>query len=337
MPAPTDSFASQRAMTDVDWELLFRYYGNECTPAEREAFERWLAQDPAHRAIVDAAVMAAGRTLQKDRATTRPPRVLVARSKPVTRWALPLAAAAALLLVVGGTYIRKYSGWGSWAARPEAQTLQTASTPTGARAELRLADGTRVVLGAASSLRYPREFGAGARDVYLTGEGYFEVAHDSAHPFRVHAAHATAEDVGTAFGVFAYAGDTAVRVVVAEGSVALGGASTPPAHRTLLTPGQLASLGVHSVVPAVKRVNVDAYLAFTQGRLVFDETPLPDVVAQLGRWYGTPFRLADASLANRTLTASFTTESLTDVLSALAPVLDVRFERVGDSVVVHRR
>lgn len=324
-------------MSDVDWELLFRYYGNECTPAERETFERWLAQDPAHRAIVDAAVMAAGRTLQKERATIRPPRVLVARPRHVTRWALPLAAAAALILVVGGTYIRKYSGWGSWAARTEATALQTASTPAGSRAEIRLADGTRVVLGASSSLRYPREFGAGARDVYLTGEGYFEVVHDTAHPFRVHAAHVTAEDVGTAFGVFAWAGDTTVRVVVAEGSVALGAASTPQAHPTLLTAGQLGSLNRRDDVPTVKRVNVDAYLAFTQGRLAFDETPLPDVVAQLGRWYGTSFRLADTTLVTRTLTASFTTESLADVLSALSPVLDVRFERTGDSVVVHAR
>lgn len=324
-------------MSDVDWELLFRYCGNECTPAERETFERWLARDPAHRAIVDAAVMAAGRTLRKERATARPPRVLVARPRPATRWALPLAAAAALLLVAGGTYIRKSSGWGSGAARPEAAALRTASTPPGRRAEIRLADGTRVVLGAASSLRYPRDFGNGPRDVYLTGEGYFEVVHDTAHPFRVHAAHATAEDVGTAFGVFAYAGDTTVRVVVAEGSVALGAASAPHAHRTLLTPGQLGSLGARDSAPTVRRVNVDAYLAFTQGRLAFDDTPLRDVVAQLGRWYGTSFRLDDTSLADRTLTASFTTESLADVLSALSPVLDVRFERVGDTVVVRAR
>jgi len=336
-PAPTDSSASQRAMSDVDWELLFRYYGNECTPAERATFERWLAEDPAHRAIVDAAIMAAGRSLTKERATARPPRVLVAQPRAAARWTWPLAAAAALLLVVGGTYIRKYSGWGSWAARPMAVALQTASTPPGSREEIRLSDGTRVVLGAASTLRYPERFGDGARDVYLTGEGYFEVVHDTAHPFRVHAAHATAEDVGTAFGVFAYAGDSTVRVVVAEGSVALGATSAPHAPQTLLTPGQLGSLGTRGDVPTVKHVNVGAYLAFTQGRLAFDETPLPDVVAQLGRWYGTPFRLADSSLARKTLTASFTTESLADVLSALGPVLDVRFERVGDSVVVRRR
>jgi transmembrane sensor len=323
-------------MSDVDWELLFRYYGNECTPAERETFERWLAQDPAHRAIVDAAVMAAGRTLKKERATIRPPRVLVVHGRPAPRKAWQLAAAAALLLAVGGTYIRKYSGSDGWPGSQTAPAMQVARTAPGSRTELRLADGTRVMLGAASSLRYPRDFGSGARDVFLTGEGYFEVAHDASHPFRVHAGHATAEDVGTAFGVTAYAEDSTVRVVVAEGSVALG-ASTSAGHQALLTRGQLGTLARGADTPDVRRVNVYSYLAWTHGRLAFDETPLPEVASQLGHWFGTHVTIADPSLRARTLTASFTTESLDDVLAALGPSLDVRFERSGDRVIVRAR
>lgn len=323
-------------MSDVDWELLFRYYGNECTPAERETFERWLAQDPAHRAIVDAAVMAAGRTLQKERTTNRPPRVLVGHGRPATRRTWQLAAAAVLLIAVGTTYIRKLSGWDGWPGSQTAPAMQVASTAPGGRTELRLADGTWVMLGAASSLRYPREFGAGARDVFLTGEGYFEVVHDASHPFRVHAGHATAEDVGTAFGVSAYDGDSTVRVVVAEGSVALG-ASTSAGHEALLTKGQLGTLARNAEAPEVRRVNVESYLAWTHGRLAFDETPLPEVATRLGRWFGTHVTIADPSLRARTLSASFTTESLDDVLAALGPALDVRFERSGDSVIVRPR
>ena len=143
--------------------------------------------------------------------------------------------------------------------------------------------------------------------------------------------------MGTAFGVFAYAGDTTVRVVVAEGSVALGAASARHAHRTLLTPGELGTLGIRDAAPTVKRVNVHAYLAFTEGRLEFDETPLAEVLEQLGHRYDVHLRLADTALAAKTLTASFTTESLDDVLAALAPVLGVRFEHAGDTVVVRAR
>jgi ferric-dicitrate binding protein FerR (iron transport regulator) len=157
----------------------------------------------------------------------------------------------------------------------------------------------------------------------------------------VHARHATAEDIGTAFVVRAYAEDSIVRVVVAEGSVSLGAGANRSSHaippRAVLTAGQLGALRQGEARPTVRRVNVDVYLAWTEGRLAFDDMPLGDVMAQLGRWYDVPVRIADPSLASRTLTASFTTESLTDVLASLAPVLDVRFERVADTVVVHRR
>lgn len=313
-------------MTDVDWELVFRWFGDECTPAERERFERWLDADPQHRLIVDAAVAAAGRTLEAMPASTPRPPVLAPRRNGESRPAWLLPAAASIVIAVGASLLMKYPGSSPAADQRAAATLRTAQTVRGGRQVLRLADGTRVVLGPASTLRYPAAFGAGAREVELTGEGFFDVVHDGAHPFRVRAGHAMAEDVGTAFGVRAYPEDSLVRVVVREGSVALG--------RALLVRNQLGSLAKGSPTPTVRRVDADSWLGWTEGRLAFDETPLDDVIAQLERWYDTPFRLADRALASRTLTASFTSERLGDVLSALAPVLDVRFERVRDTVVV---
>jgi transmembrane sensor len=321
-------------MTDVDWELVFRYFGDECSPDERERFERWLAADPQRRIIVDAAVAAAGRTLEGMRPASRPPRVLVGRRAPTRpAWLLPLAAS--VVVALGGTLLLKYPAWRGSSDAPAAAPLRVAQTVRGGRQALRLADGTRVVLGPASTLRYPADFGAGARDVELSGEAFFEVTHDAAHPFRVRAGHAEAVDIGTAFGVRAYPEDSVVRVMVKEGSVSLGAAAQGASPRAVLTPGQLGALTNGKGAAVVTRVNVDAALAWMNGRLAFDETPLSEVLAQLGRWYDAPFRLADPSLASRTLTASFSTESLPDVLSALAPVLDVRFERVADTVLVH--
>ncbi|HEY2066975.1 MAG TPA: FecR domain-containing protein [Gemmatimonadaceae bacterium] len=216
--------------------------------------------------------------------------------------------------------------------------MRTAATGRGQRDTLRFDDGTRVVLGAVSTLRYPVPFGARARDVYLVGEGYFEVSHDGRRPFRVHAGDATAEDLGTAFGVRAYAEDSTVRVVVAEGKVALGAATTGgvAAPRAILSPGELGRLARGTAVPSVQHVDVATYLGWTRGRLAFDDAPLADVVAELARWYHADFRITDASVETRRLTGSFTNTSLSDMLAALAPVLDVRFERIGDTVIVHR-
>jgi transmembrane sensor len=335
-PAPRATSFAPRAMTDVDWDLVFRYFGDECSPEERDRFERWLAADAQRRVIVDAAVTAAGRALDAMPATmpARPPRVFTASTRRAGRPAWLLPVAASLVIALGGAVLMKYPGLSGSRVPRAASALRVAQTVRGGRQELRLADGTRVVLGPASTLRYPAEFGAGARDVELVGEGYFEVTHDAAHPFRVRAGHASAEDIGTAFGVRAYPEDSVVRVVVAEGSVALGAATAGAARPVPLMPGQLGSLARGEATPTVRQVNVAAHLGWLDDRLTFDETPLAEVVAQLGRWYDAPFRIADPMLASRTLTASFTTEPLADVLAALAPVLDVRFDRVADTVVV---
>jgi transmembrane sensor len=215
--------------------------------------------------------------------------------------------------------------------------MHVATTARGERATLHLSDGTLVMLGAASTLRYPADLTGSSRDVYLVGEGYFEVSHDARRPFRVHAGGATAEDLGTEFGVRAYAGDSSVRVVVAEGKVSLGAATSDQAHAAVLTRGELGRLTTGSSTASVQRVDIDAYLGWTKGRLVFDEAPLAEVAAQLGRWYAVELRIADSSIASRRLTATFTNEPLAEVLAALAPALDVHFERRGDTVEVRPR
>lgn len=325
-------------MTDVDWELVFRCFGNACTPAERERFERWLAADPDRRAVVDAAVTAAGRALDELPSARPRPRVLAPPHGIASRPAWLLPVAASLVIAVGVSVTMRYPSWSGGRSSHAADIVRVARTVRGGRQAIHLGDGTRVVLGPASTLRYPAEFGAGSRDVTLAGEAFFEVVHDAAHPFRVHAGTAAAEDIGTAFGVRAYPEDSVVRVVVRDGSVSLGvggGSSRGAARQAVLTRGELGSLAAGGANVTVRRVDVATYLGWMDGRLVFDETPLADVAAQLGRWYEVSFRIADPALARRRLTASFTAESLADVLSALGPVLDVRFERVADTVVVH--
>lgn len=317
-------------MTDVDWELLFRYLGRECTPEERHRAEEWLSADARHRVILESAVMAAGRVLEE---ASRGPQLVVGRESRRTRWVL--AAAASLIIALGGGLIWR-AAVSANGASARGSSMRTAATGRGERDTLRLEDGTRVVLGATSELRYAASFGAGPRDVYLTGEAYFEVAHDERRPFRVHAGDATAEDLGTTFGVRAYPGDSIVGVVVAEGKVALGIAAADPARGAILSPGQLGRLARGATVPSVQHVDVGAYLGWTRGQLSFDDAPLGDVVRELARWYDAEFRITDPSVASRRLTGTFSNAALPELLDMLAPVLDVRFERRGDTVFVRR-
>lgn len=322
-------------MIDVDWELLFRYLGGECTPSERTEFERWLAADPEHLALLESAALAGERVLAAGSA--------VGRGTPASRRTAParpmaFLAAAVLAVVLGGVVALRVA-----ALRKASGIVQydVARTGRGQRGTLRLSDGTRVILGPSSTLRHPSRFGEQARDVELTGEAYFEVVHDARRPFRVHAGGATAEDLGTAFGVRAFPDDSVVRVVVAKGMVSLtrtdsGAALRPQRRGTVLRAGELGQLAAGGAIPSVEQVDVDAYLGWMRGELAFDDTPLAEAMAQLGRTYDREVRIGDGSLARRRVTGRFRGEPLSAVLAALEQTLGVRFERDGDTIVVRR-
>jgi transmembrane sensor len=337
---------------DNDWERLARYVGGECSAGEGADIERWIAADPARREAAaqmrtiwaKAEVGPAG--WDADRAwlaldgkldgvaTASPARNQRASAvrlwperRPVSWWGIRVAAGLALVAGAGLVY-------GTLARRAErapggALAMRQYVTPAGQRAEFNLSDGTHIVLSVASRLRVPADYGARDRSVYLEGEAYFDVRHDTGRPFQVHTGAAITEDLGTRFAVRAYTDDRVVRVVVAEGRVALQG--------TELHQGQLGALAAGGPVAVKTGVDVDRYLAWTQGRLVFDNTPLREALPQLGRWYDLEFRLGDSSLAGLPVTASFKNQPTAEVLDLLALSLGLRQGRQGRTITFYRR
>jgi len=147
------------------------------------------------------------------------------------------------------------------------------STP----ARIELPDHTIVWLNASSSIRYPTVFVGKERVVELTGEGYFEVKHSAAQPFKVKAGEQTIEDIGTAFNVNAYPDEKGVRTVLVEGVVMVqenGAAKT-------LKPGQAYLNGI------VADADTDQAIAWKNGLFSFGNTvDLATALRQIGRWYG---------------------------------------------------
>ena len=323
-------------MLDIDWELMFRYCGNECTPEDRERFERWLAADARNREFFDAVVLGAGRALDAPGAT--PPATPVLRvpfnalpqprSTPrMTPWRVTAAVAAIAALIV----VAKLSGVLDRLsiARPGAVAERTITTHPGERAQIDLTDGSRITLASESTVRYPANMTGTRREVTLTGEAMFVVAHDEVRPFVIRANGALVKDVGTTFDVRAYPGDTHVSVVVVEGSVDLGGAeSAAPIRR--LRRGELGKRDVHGAIE-LRVVDPARYIAWTDGQLLFDETPMRDVAAQLARWYGTPVVIADSALSTRDFTGSFNGEALPKVLAVIAAAVQARVEWRADT------
>lgn len=171
----------------------------------------------------------------------------------------------------------------------------TVTTPKGRQYQLILADGSKVWLNAASSIRYPTLFTGEKRQVEITGEVYFEVAHQTLKnnpangaaevrmPFIVKVSNGEEIEVlGTHFNINAYDDEPAVKTTLLEGSVKV---STVVGHTAVLKPGQQSAVAQNGSIRIMKEVNIDAVMAWKNGYFSFDQTDLATLMRQIGRWY----------------------------------------------------
>src|SRR5881394_393710 len=310
--------------------LLARYLAAECSPADASRIEQWSETSPAHRARLDAlrAIWAARRPLRTwdvEAMWRRLRRPSFGREAywqgDSRRWRPALAAAAAMVLLIGGA--TAVVRWSRGAA-----PMREYATARGQRITLQLPDGSSLQLAPQSRVRIPNTFGPESRDVYIDGEALFGVVHDATRPFRVHVQEAVVEDIGTRFDVRAYAEDSSVAVAVAEGAVSLGRLA---AEGVVIRTGQVGTLAPSGLVGMSPNEALADYLGWAEGRLRFDNVPLPGVLRAIGRWYDLDVRIAAPDLATRSITAEFKLGAPDEMLRALALAVDARLTRSGDS------
>jgi transmembrane sensor len=352
---------------EADWSRIARYFAGECSPAEAEATRQWLAGDPSAldaeqlRSVWDAAPVPAPLadtdnawrrlsarmqatqgpspvSLHHGQSSTPRPRFHWRQSTPRVR-AWTLAAASLVLAAGGGGTLAWLESHDAVSSRIEQRIAEHTApdrefrTVRGQRAVVVLGDGTRIELGAASTLRV-RAFGAGPREVFLDGEAVFDVVHDPAHVFLVHSKNAIAEDMGTRFVVRAYPADVRVEVFVSSGKVNLRAVGAPASSGTLLGPLDLGVLD--SIGHATVRNGADSasHLAWTHDRFVFSSVPLTDVLADVARWFDVRIDVRDSAAAHKRVTMSVPARSLSDVLGAATVPLGLHYEITGRTVVV---
>jgi transmembrane sensor len=321
----------------LDAEGLDRYLAGTATAAEVAAVEAWITGRPERAALLETL-----RTVGRDETVTpltldvergwaeararmrRAGRERRSKSREVAgrRWVTVASLVGIAAALVVGVYFGGAAIHVPWSERVGAGREYV--TAAGQRESIVLPDGTRFTLGPASRLRLAADYGVSARRVSLDGEAYFEVVHNARRPFVVAARNAVTEDVGTRFVVRAYPGEPGVRVVVAEGAVAVSG--------SVLGRGAIGVVNGQGQLAVTRGANVDAYLGWTRGELSFVNTPIREVLADVGRWYGLDVQVTDSGLARGVLTAAYGDESLDDVLHSLALALGARLERDGSRV-----
>jgi len=167
------------------------------------------------------------------------------------------------------------------------QTLvyNTISIPRGGKYRVILADGTKIWLNSATTLKYPTEFAGDERKVELSGEAYFEVAKNPAKPFKVMSDGQTVEVLGTHFNINAYADEEHTSSTLLEGSIRISSGSQvavlKPGQQSITKPG----LENNKAIQVSTNINTAEVIAWKDDLFQFEDANIKTVMNQIGRWY----------------------------------------------------
>ncbi len=327
-------------------DLISRYFYGEATPEEIHELEQWVKDDPAN-ANLFSEYQRTWKTLENAKIETSTDLILewtslrsklkaIADETPATAQDIQsvtvnmvnqkskyisfyLRIAAIFLLVAIPTYLllRYFSA--------PAEKQYAAVTEM---FEQTLPDGTIVTLKKGATLSFPSRFEGSFRQVSLTGEAWFEVAHDKTKPFIISAGNVRIRVLGTSFFVNTKTAADTREVILAAGTVRVYYEDRPE-KAALLSPGDKAVMtpnGDEIVKSTNDNVN---FLSWKTKKMVFSDTPLAEVTAILNEVYNTRITLTGGKVNDCRITSTFDKQSLQSVLNVLKATLDIQVRNSG--------
>jgi len=219
------------------------------------------------------------------------------------------------LLIAGAAYY-----YSNKSVRVQRSAYNELNNAYGTVSEITLPDGTKVWLNSGSHFKYPLFFKKGVRKVYLSGEAYFEVARNKQKPFVVNVSDIDVMATGTIFEVRAYTNDANIVATLASGKISMAkeiGASGKLKTIISVNPGQKAILNKEKKKITIEQADVEKEFAWKEGKLIFRDDPMDVVVKKLNRWYNMEIVLVDKELETYRYTATFTDETLPQVMELL--------------------
>ena len=212
-------------------------------------------------------------------------------------------------------------------------TLIQVIIPYGKRSEITLADGTHIWLNSGSQLSYPSKFKTGSREVYLSGEAFFDVKADPAKPFYVITHDIRIKVLGTSFNVSSYADDNTVQTVLLKGKVAAG-KNKLFASTIDMIPGERLTFDKNNSNLSKDKVDVQLYSSWVNGYLVFKNIPITEVFTKLERFYNQEISV-DNDLEEITFSGKLDlADNLKEVLKNIAFAASVNVEENNGSFII---
>ncbi|MHB8207709.1 FecR family protein [Mucilaginibacter sp.] len=244
------------------------------------------------------------------------------------------AAAIAIILLSASFYFFRINNPGN----ADSTRLAELKTKNGSIAKIRLADGTLVTLNALSTLTYPKNFAGKTREVFLSGEAFFDVAKDHKHPFIVHTNQSDIQVLGTAFDIKSYKNDPQFEATLFRGSIQAT-LKDNPAIKVILKPTDKLliqhasySLTKETYFDDSNTLNIET--AWMNNKLVFKNEPFERLANSLERKYGNNIIFKNETLKSIKFTGEFEKEDINQILLSLQIVTRFNYKISDNNIYI---
>lgn len=308
----------------MDIEIVQKYIAGDASPKEKEDVTRWIEATEENRneflALRKLYTLAIWQPEKRQSALETGSRHKISLRK-VSLEFLKIAAVFILTLSVVFFYISTRKD-----AAPES-VMQTIYVPAGQRAQLTLADGTKVWLNAKTTFSFPNNFTENSRNVKLDGEGYFDVTHNENRPFIVNTEQFNIKVLGTVFNVNAYKGNKTFETALLKGSIQIESANQK--EKLLLQPDQKAyAVNGHLITTPIKQYN---YFLWKDGLICFDDKTIGDLFKKLQLYFDVNIIIENTQILNQRYSGKFRAiDGVEHILKTLQLRTKFKYEKKDD-------
>lgn len=299
-------------------EVLPRYCSGEATIEECRMVEEWIGQSKQNYLIVKQiyTIDQVLETVQMESKVDTEKALAsvsrrMSREYPQVTWFTWVQRVAAIL------FIPLLITWsiGYFTPRTEIAHMIEIKTNPGMTTTINLPDGSKVFLNSESSLTYPSFFSEDKRNVQLKGEAFFEVRKDPEHGFIVSTPnHTQIEVLGTTFNVEAFERDSFISTTLVEGKVRFAYQKNRQPATVVMKPGEKLMYNTTSSQIKLIQTNGETEIAWKDGKIIFQATPMPEVLRMLEKRFNVTFVLSNNRLRGEAFNGSFTNQRLERIL-----------------------
>jgi ferric-dicitrate binding protein FerR (iron transport regulator) len=319
-----------KSTENISDELIFKVLNDETSESENKIFQDWVNRSPHNQKIF----LQIEQLWKKSKGVgdyykinqeyawdiihkkiTKKPRQGILQSL------LRIAAVVAIAYLLGGFTM--------YLIQPKPQQGISVSkeicvkAPLGSKTEIELSDGTKVWLNSGSEVRYPTIFDRTKRDIYLTGEAFFDVEKNKEAPFFVHTDDVDIKVLGTSFNVKSFPEEDLVETTLVEGVININKKGSSQVLQ--LKPQEKATFiknieklqGEEERFIVTENIDTELYSSWKSGKLVFKREKFGDLTVKLERWYNVRITVGNKKLYEERVTGVFENESINQALEAL--------------------